>query len=124
MNARFKLQKMESGAPSIVISKNGIFLSKNLYRKMKGTRFVQLYLAEDSKELAIVPCSYSDEAAVELKIVNDYARVYNKDFICKLAVLIGKSFDEIKWTVLGRPEEDYFVFDLKTGKAGKTIKEV
>ena len=81
MDGRFALQKMESGAPSIAISKNGIFLSKNLYGKMCEPKYVQVYLSEGTKELAIVPCKEQDESSVELKMSNEYARIYNKDFL-------------------------------------------
>lgn len=112
--ARFKLQKMETGVPSIVISKNGVFLSKNLYGKLNNTSFVQVYLSEDTKEIAIVPCSKNAENAVPLKVVNDYARIYNRDFINKIASIMGTGFNQINLRVMGTQEEDYYIFDLKT----------
>lgn len=123
VDARFTLQKMEIGVPSIVISKNGIFLSKNLYGKLDNTLYVQVYLSQDTKEIAIVPCSQNDENAVSLKVVNDYARIYNKDFINKIASLMGTTFNKINLRVIGLPVEDYFIFDLKTAKSGRQKKD-
>lgn len=123
IDARFILQKMETGVPSIVISKNGIFLSKNLYGKLDNTLYVQVYLSQDTKEIAIVPCSQNDENAVSLKVVNDYARIYNKDFIIKIASLMGTTFDKINLRVMGSPVEDYFIFDLKTATSGGKKKD-
>ena len=112
LDSRFKLQTMESGFPSIVISRNGIFLSKNFYKKILETSHVQVYLSEETKELAIVPCSSSDESSIELKVVGDSARIYNKDFINRLASLIQKSYDTINVRVPGENSDGYYIFDL------------
>lgn len=121
IDARFKLQSMEQGVPSIVISKNGLFLSVNLYKKLDGASYVQIYLSEETKEIAIMRCEADAEAAVELKISGKYARIYNKDFINKIASLCGTTYEKIKKTVTGYyvSDGDYFVFDLKAAKDSK-----
>lgn len=112
LDSKFKLQTMELGFPSIVISRNGIFLSKNFYKKICETSHVQIYLSEETKELAIVPCSVLDESSIELKVVGESARIYNKDFINRLASLIQKSYDTINVRVPGKNTDGYYIFDL------------
>lgn len=118
IDSRFKLQTMEKGLPSIVITKNGIFLSKNLHKKLNDTKFIQVYLSKETKEIAIVKCNELDDSAVELKINGDYARIYNKDFINNIASICNKSLDNINLRIIGTyiPEDDYFIFDLSTTK--------
>ena len=118
IDSRFKLQTMEKGLPSIVISKNGIFLSVNLHKKLGMTSYVQLYLAEETREIAIMACDKNADEAVELKLANEYARIYNKDFVNNVAKLLKTSFDEVGHRVVGTPSEDgdYFIFDLKKAK--------
>lgn len=119
ISPRFKLQTMEYGVPSIVISKNGIFLSTNLYKKMGTPSFVQIYLSSETKELALVPCSKEDPSAVELKLNGEYARIYNKDFINNIATLCGQSFSTVNLKIIGQQEDNYFVFNLATGTINK-----
>lgn len=119
IDERFKLQTMEYGVPSIVISKNGIFISKNLYKKLNESKYVQIYLAEETKEMAIVPCTKNDTAAIELRIVNNYARISNKDFIIKLATLMGTTFEKMQLRIVGVAVDNYYVFDLKDNKSAK-----
>lgn len=118
IDSRFKLQVMETGVPSLVISKNGIFLSMNLYKKLHEAKFVQVYLSEETKEIAIARCEKDDEAAVELKFADKYARIYNRDFINTIASLMATTIESINMRVNGSyvSDGDYYVFDLKTAK--------
>lgn len=124
IDARFKLQTMETGVPSLMISKNGIFLSVNLYKKLNGAKYVQVYLSEETREIAIAKCNKEDEAAVELKFADKYARIYNRDFINTIASLLLTTFYAINIRVNGRyvSDGDYYIFDLNTAKKGK-VKE-
>lgn len=119
LDARFKLQTMETGVPSIAISKNGIFLSKNFYRKISEPSHVQVYLSEGTKEMVIVPCDSNAESAVALRITGGYARIYNNDFVNSIASLVGKTLNDINLRVTGTLIDGYYVFDLKTARAGK-----
>ncbi len=118
IDSRFKLQTMEKGVPSIVITKNGIFLSTNLHKKLGETEYVQVYLSKQTKELAIVKCEENDDSAVKLRINGDYAKIYNKDFINNIASICNKSLDTIDLRIIGTyiPEDDYFIFDFSSFK--------
>ncbi len=124
IDSRFKLQTMETGVPSLMISKNGIFLSVNLYKKLHEAKYVQVYLSEETKEIAITRCEEDDESAVELKFADKYARIYNRDFINTIASLLTMTFETINVRVNGRyvSDGDYYIFDLNTAKRGK-VKE-
>jgi hypothetical protein len=114
---------METGAPSIVISKNGVFFSPNLYRKLNEAKFVQVFLAKATKEIAIAACSKDDEGAVDVKLADTYARIYNKDFVNDIATLMGTTYQEINMRVMGKAEDDYYVFDLKAASPTRKKKQ-
>lgn len=124
IDSRFKLQSMEAGYPSIVISKNGVFLSVNLFNKLNHSQYIQVYLSETTKEIAIIKCERDDEAAVELRVSDKYAKFNNKDFINKVANLCGTTFDKICLRIMGAyiADGDYYVFDLKNPKTGRIRK--
>ena len=124
IDSRFKLQTMEPGFASVMISKNGVFLSTNLYKKLGKTKYIQVYLDESAKEIALVKCDENADEAVELRTSNDYAKFYNKDFISKVADLCGQSFDTIAIRVMGKyvSDGDYYIFDLKSAKESKKGK--
>lgn len=79
---------------------------------MDAPHFVQVYIAEASKELALASCEKDSEGAFALRFNGQYARISNRDLINTIAELCNTTIENVKIRSIGKREDDYFVFDL------------
>lgn len=111
----FKKVSLNSSASAVSISNYGLTFNKAVLERMGSPKFVDLFLDESGKRLAIkqsdsetgIPFSTSNERKVN-------ARINNKEFARKLFELMGWEYRNVSYKVLGEwfDDEKIFVFDL------------
>ena len=111
----FKKISLNSSASAVSISNYGLTFNKAVLERMGSPKFVDLFLDEGGKRLAIkqansetgIPFSTSNERRVN-------ARINNKEFARKLFELMGWEYRNVSYKVLGEwlDDEQIFVFNF------------
>ena len=111
----FKQINVVTGKPTITITKNGLTFSKNAVYKLELCEFVNLYLNEQKKVLAVQYCAEKTNMSIQFaRDDKDFVRWNNQDFLQMIDKLMGWDHTRNKYKIVGEyySDEKLLYFDL------------
>jgi len=115
----FKQINVVSGKPTITITKNGLTFSKNAVYKLELSEYVNLYLNEQKKVLAVQCCPEKTNMSIQFaREDKDYVRWNNQDFLQTLDKLMEWDHTKYKYKIVGEyySNEKLLYFDLNSAE--------
>lgn len=111
----FKQINVVSGKPTITITKNGLTFSKNAVYKLELSEYVNLYLSEQKKVLAVQCCTEKTNMSIKFASDDkDYVRWNNQDFLLMIDKLMDWDHTKFKYKIVGEyySDDKLLYFDL------------
>lgn len=115
----FSKVNLNGASPSVSISSYGLTFNKTVVDTMELPNYVDLYLDENNKKLAIAPSDSSTSIPFCINKSNKVnARINNKEFCRKLAKLMSWDLGDASYRVAGEfiKDEKVFIFDLNSNE--------
>lgn len=115
----FKQINVVAGKPTITITKNGLTFSKNALYKLELSEYVNLYLNEQKKALAVQICSEKTNMSIQFaREDKDYVRWNNQDFLQMIDKIMDWDHTKYKYKIVGEyySDEKLLLFDLNSAE--------